>query len=450
MPWVEEEIEHSKFLDTFWWKILRRFKDPEENYWWQNFNEDIDKVEIYKISFERGLLVNRGGRLQPPSTARNGNICVTRHIIMRRWDNEFLGLAQSTGAIRVSSRELPVNQDEWLRWSINFYNNTAAYTTVYAYTMDNYEGYTHFLDEANNPRPVTILSHDSGKGVLLASLDIEHYNENLQFPKMMQSPIVTLRLNEEEGELSTIGGKMIRTNTNWWDDSIIRVKGNITERSMFLTFQTDSAPTWQNNLVTTVPLFFGNIIHSENNSSMIGMFGGTQVPSHFDYDNLQESTSIMQPINRNYVHYPSNGIDSIMVKRSKYGARYQSHFLRWNAPANEMPPTRSETRGDRVNRKYPRSWNYLREGYYQYDFHPSRYSDTLHSSRAYVVHPEDGVLGYIPAIILTPSINMSEGETLQLPHYCIDCQEEYIHPVPEEPVITPWEPPPDSRILSLS
>ncbi|MBJ8206168.1 hypothetical protein JDS91_34025, partial [Bacillus cereus] len=93
----------------------------------------------------------------------------------------------------------------------------------------------------------------------------------------------------------------------------------------------------------------------------------------------------------NYVNHPSNGIDSVMIKKTKYGARYQEHFLRWNVPPNLMPPTREELRlvknaqgtekEEEYARKYPRAWNYLRYGYYQYDFHASRYSNKIHTSR---------------------------------------------------------------------
>lgn len=439
MPWIEEEIQHAKFLDTLWWKILRRYKDPQGNYWWPDFNEHVDKVDLYKISFERGMLVNKGGRFHPSVREATGNVCITRHMIMRRWDNEFLGIAQSTGSIQVSSKEFPEDQQDLMRWFVNLYKDSIDYTTFYAYTMDHYDGYTHFLDESNKPAPVTILNHDYGKGVLLSSLDIEFYHDSLHFKNTMQSPIITLKLYEGGGVFNSVGKFNFRTNTNWWDDSIIRVKGNITEEGMFFVLQADSAPTWQNNSVVTVPFFFGNLINPDIEDNMIGMFGGSQAPFDFDYDSIQDTTAVLQPITRNYVHYPSNGIDSIMVKKTKYGARYQSHYLRWNAPPNEIPPTRFDTRDDGIRRKYPRAWNYLREGYYNYDFHPSRYSDKIHASRAYVIHPEDGVVGYIPNIILTPAIHLSEGEILQLPHYCVKCEEEYVHPVPEEPDLPDWE-----------
>ena len=61
MPWIEEEIEHQYLLDEFWWKILRRFQDTDGNYWWQDFNKDVEKVDLYKIAYNEGLFVIRDG-----------------------------------------------------------------------------------------------------------------------------------------------------------------------------------------------------------------------------------------------------------------------------------------------------------------------------------------------------------------------------------------------------
>src|SRR5690606_14631988 len=137
----------------------------------------------------------------------------------------------------------------------------------------------------------------------------------------------------------------------------------------------DSAPAWEDNNVTIVPFFFGNLVvkgATEPNKTPIAMLGGTQVDKFFDFDNIEIKTETLQPITRNYVNHPSNGIDSVMVKKTKYGARYQEHFLRWNVPPNLMPPTREELRlvkdamgaekEEEFARKYPRAWNYLRFG----------------------------------------------------------------------------------------
>ena len=56
MPWVEETLRHDNFLDDMFDKVFRRFKDKSGNYWWQNFNNQVPKVDLYKITFEKGYL----------------------------------------------------------------------------------------------------------------------------------------------------------------------------------------------------------------------------------------------------------------------------------------------------------------------------------------------------------------------------------------------------------
>ena len=55
------------------------------------------------------------------------------------------------------------------------------------------------------------------------------------------------------------------------------------------------------------------------------------------------------------------------------------------------------------------------------------------------MHPEDGVLGYIPNIVLLPVINVSEGEKLVFPYWCEECNESQYQPeVPKESTKLEW------------
>ncbi|MCY8119619.1 hypothetical protein MOC55_13925 [Bacillus spizizenii] len=459
MPFVEETLRHDSFLDDLFDKVFRRFKDKSGNYWWQDFNKNAAKVDLYKISFEKGLFVKTSKGYTSPELPTEGMLCITRHLIFRRWDNQLLAFAQSTGAVKISTKDLPTNKKDLLKWFVNFYKDFVDYTTVYAYTLDKYEGYTHFIS-GGKATPVTVLGDDSGVGVHKASLDIEYHNKNDYHPDMKQSPIITMKLKGDTGEhVASIGKLNYKTNTNWWADSLIQLRGVFDETSAFFTLKVDSAPMWEDNGVTLVPFFFGNLVTkntTKSNETPIAMLGGTQVGKFFDFDNVEEKTDTLQPITRNYVHHPSNGIDSVMVKKTKYGSRYQEHFLRWNAPPNQMPPTREELRKvkkslgtdqeEEFARKYPRAWNYLRYGYYNYGFHPSRYSEKIHSSRATVMHPEDGVIGYIPNIVLIPLINLMEGDRLKFPHWCGDCDELPYNPQPPtESTQSPWSPQPNDE-----
>lgn len=488
MPYIEENLRHDRFLDDLFDKVFRRFKDKSDNYWWPDFNDKTAKVDLYKITFERGLFVKGGEGYMTPDIPQKGHLCITRHVIMRRWDNQLLGFAQSTGAVKVITDNIPSGKTEMMKWLTNFYKEFVNYTTVYSYTMDSYEGYTHY-EKDGMAAPVTIMMDDSGAGVLKASLDVEFYNEDEYYNDMHQSPVITMKLKGDSGEaVQAIGKLNYQSNTNWWGDSLVQLKGVFDETSAFFTLKVDSAPEWANNMVTLVPFFFGNLIQknaTKRNETPTAILGGTQVGKFFDFDNIELHNEILQPVTRNYVHHPSNGVDSIMIKKTKYGARYQEHFLRWSVPPNLMPPTREEIRlvkqveydaglaGKEKPRevgvqpaypiestdpidpapgvdedklievalKYPRAWNYLRNGYYQYDFHASRYSDKIHTSRASVIHPEDGVVGYIPNIVLLPVINIMEGDRLKFPLWCAECTEPDYNPeVPTIATGAGWNP----------
>ncbi|MBG9612538.1 hypothetical protein [Bacillus cereus] len=453
MPWVEETLRHDNFLDDMFDKVFRRFKDKSGNYWWQNFNNQVPKVDLYKITFEKGLFVKGEEGYLTPFESREGMLCITRHMIMRRWDNEYLAFAQSTGAVKINTKDIPREKEGFLEWISNFYRKSVDYTTVYSYTLDTYAGYTHYVSPSGELAPVTIMSENHGLDIFRDSMDIEYYGEDEYYESMKQSPIITMQLKGDTGDLvASIGKLNYRTNTNWWGDSLIQLKGVFDETSAFFTLKVDSAPSWENNMVTLIPFFFGNLVSkntSSKNETPIAMLGGRQVGEFFDFDSIETKTEILQPITRNYVNHPSNGVDSVMIKKTKYGARYQEHFLRWNVPPNLMPPTREELRlvknaqgtekEEEYARKYPRAWNYLRYGYYQYDFHASRYSNKIHTSRATVMHPEDGVLGYIPNIVLLPVINVSEGEKLVFPYWCEECNESQYQPeVPKESTKLEW------------
>ncbi|MFF2889460.1 PKD domain-containing protein [Paenibacillus sp. NPDC057967] len=139
--------------------------------------------------------------------------------------------------------------------------------------------------------------------------------------------------------------------------------------------------------------------------------------AEFDYDDVGLKQEIVFPILKDYPHYPSNGVDSIMVKRNKYGARYQAHYLSWNVPSNIMPPARQSA--DR--HKHPRAWKNSESDSYKYQFSPSRYSGKAHSSRALVIHPEDGAFGTLRNVILTSPLTIMNGDELKaVRDYCDD------------------------------
>lgn len=146
--------------------------------------------------------------------------------------------------------------------------------------------------------------------------------------------------------------------------------------------QEGTVPNARNSgtLVTRVSNNYFNI----NNASVVALFD-------FDDRDAEIGETIL-PLLKTYPFYPSNGVDSVMVSRSRYGARYQKHYLSWNVPSNGLPPTRMNEQGRKYRRAYEPHENTTD---YKYQFNTSRYSNKVHSSRIFVVHPEEGVRGYL-------------------------------------------------------
>ncbi|MDQ0176224.1 hypothetical protein [Bacillus chungangensis] len=304
-------------------------------------------------------------------------------------------------------------------------------------------------------------------------------------PRAMQSPIVktTLRAEFLEHKDHPIW------HTNWWSDSEVNIKGHVDSTSFFLVLQADNAPAWENNLIPTIPLYFGKVKSMDGKSDNgYALFAGTIPPSKrkdttrwestynaskiyagtttflvADGDNLPAPPALLTiggneivklvekegnlitvereqqgteasssnsrgttiarlstnnrevnnekvvslfdfddpgatvgetifPLLKLYPHHASNGVDSVMVSRSRFGARYQAHYLSWGAPPNQLPPVRMTEEG----KKYPRAYESMENTKnYKYQFNSSRYSNKVHSSRIFVIHPEEGVRGYL-------------------------------------------------------
>lgn len=152
-------------------------------------------------------------------------------------------------------------------------------------------------------------------------------------------------------------------------------------------------------------LFSGTALSKEN----ADIESALNASSKFDYDDVSLKQDVLLPMMKDYAHYPSNGIDSVMVKRTKYGARYQAHYISWVVPPNSMPPSRH----DPDDRKYPRAWNHFMNDSYKFQFNPSRYSGKAHSSPAMLVHPEDGKYGTLRNVILVSPLTIMNGDELK-------------------------------------
>lgn len=248
----------------------------------------------------------------------------------------------------------------------------------------------------------------------------------------MQSPIIQagLRTNLLEQYYSADYGSAVQY-TNWWHDSEITIKGNLTEDSFFFVVQCDNVPAPEGNLVPSIPFYFGKIDALEEGDNPYALFAGS-VPvvdvsgafdiklkaiAEYDYDNTTTRLPNIMPLMKSYPKYPANGLDNVMVSRSKLGARYQSHYLSWNAPANDMPPARTSADG---KRDYSRAWNNAENPIYKYQFNPSRYSQKVHTSKVYIIHPEEGVRGSLKDAIALSAMSFNASKLRVKKAHCPD------------------------------
>ena len=434
MPYVKTTLTNETLLEDFW-SVIRGFTDENGDPWWGNFNDDVDSVDLYKVTVEEGTILqsdSSGNWIEPSYTSGKGKVCVTKHKVMRRYDNEYLGMALSTGtfkinvekAVEIAKSSGSYEPKNLIPWAISKFDELVDYNTVYFYTLDSYYYHTH-KESGSSIESVKVIS-TSSKDLVRTSLDIEYFTEDKFYPKTMQSPIVPIHLVDED--LTTIYNISEENykDTNWWGNSKVQLEGYIDEDSLFFTLLADTAPHWNGNAVPKVPVFFGNIVGYDSDKR-VALFGGTQVSAFFDFDEvIDNKQEVLLPLNKSYPSKPASGTDTVILKEGKNGARYQSHYIRWNAPPNLMQPPRvgEGLKGDSDSRKYPRSYDMAGNDFYNYGFNPSSYSDKVESSRCYVIHPEEGVVGYLPNSIVAPALGVRDNDILEVLYPCRDCEEE--------------------------
>lgn len=137
------------------------------------------------------------------------------------------------------------------------------------------------------------------------------------------------------------------------------------------------------SLKTEVPI-------SENTSS--SDYGTLAAISKYDFDTMKDlKVKPKMPILKTYNEYPSDGVFSVMCSKTRFGARYQRHYLSWGTASNDLPPAKNLD-----GKKYEKAYDQMEKTLnYKYQFNDSRYSNKVHATPIYIVHPEDGVRGQL-------------------------------------------------------
>ncbi|MDQ0166619.1 fibronectin type III domain-containing protein [Bacillus horti] len=387
-----------------------------------------------------------------PESARHNEIfAVAQHYIYQNAKGKMLGLAIAAEFTEFTNHHMGVpfynmmggtteQKNSMITWLVNKFEDNKVNTSLYYYMVEElpeienettllvpYGGSNINDSDPNNPYRPT-----DADTILRMALDCEvvetDYATSSQGslyikradPMIMQSPIVksSLRPNFTED----VSHPFMRT--NWWEDSEISLRGYIDSENIFVVLQADNVPAWENNIIPTVPLYFGNIVPLDKGDEEVALFAGTVPPgtnedqvATYDFDGIVRGGDRIMPILKNYPRHPSNGVDTVMLSRSKFGARYQEYFLSWNAAPNEMPPARQGVNG---RKKYQRAYQNFDTTNYKFQFNPSRYSNKIHTSRIYVVHPEEGVRGHLNHSIGLNSTNFSAGKLRVRKENCPD------------------------------
>lgn len=215
-------------------------------------------------------------------------------------------------------------------------------------------------------------------------------------PRVMQSTIVPVELFNSVTEEDSVDN--VYSALNKWDDSSITVKGRIDGNNIIVMLQSDTSANWSNNKYPIVPLFFGEVEMENGEEDVYCLFGGVTPPTAtYDFSSLTKyagnvKTKLVIPTLKAYPSYPGDGINNAVLSRTRGGARYQAVYLSWGASPNSMPPVKEGTGG----KKYPGAWDFKVKNF---GFNPSRYSNSIHTSHIYIVHPEDGVIGKLRNIV---------------------------------------------------
>jgi hypothetical protein len=305
----------------------------------------------------------------------NPLVCAAKHYIFKSPLGDLFGIAVTSDVFQVNTT------NNLLSLGKSRLESDKRLLNLYLYTVEKF-------DLSDNVDHVIGTNYP----VLRKALDVEYIFTNK--PETYQSPIIPITLRKKDDNEKFFGSD--KKYANWWEDSRVRITGYFDNGMLIFTIKADNAPSWSNYDVPRIPIFFGRFeAFGKDYSDNVALFAGTyNSSSNTDFEPIF-------PIGKNYYPSPGNGISNVIVRKTKYGSRYQAHYLSSNTPPKLMPPNIDD---------YPQ----YNKPAYHYQYNPSKYSDEIHASLAYIVHPEHGVYGFLPNIILTEQLSILDGDILDV------------------------------------
>lgn len=365
--------------------------------------------------------------ISPTSSVQDSTkvkMSVAEHTIFRNAEGLFYGIAKIYNFEELY-RDMPskpyagnaANEALLKEWIASKYQGFGKECAVYFYMLEQLpdvlegEFFGCAVDVSTERGAIDIETEESAYVPMPTGSPVFEYTKFVE--DRQQSPFVKSTLRNPNLADTDVA-------TNWWPDSLVRVKGFVDASTLFIIMQADSTPAFMNNVVPSVPIYWGKFDSFKegdvgNHALWAGTAfdTGTEAASHaFDQKSSTpyRNTADFLPIQKTYPNYPGNGVDNIIVKRSELGSRYQAYYLSWNTAPQNMPPDRVGKDGG----QYPLSWTTQDNDEYKYKFNPSMYSQKIHTSRAYLIHPDEGVRGYLPKMVILSPMGLVNEDKLKV------------------------------------
>ncbi|QWH66237.1 hypothetical protein EXW41_10655 [Bacillus wiedmannii] len=352
-----------------------------------------------------------------------------KHVVLQNSDGGMYGIVQTWAWENKTKLDIDLSTDKGKTELQSYLENNPRYkdrSCMYLYMIeqlpnyqdnsliamgaqDGYESRSIMDVELAEVKEIVTQNRNPNTGTLY---DVYTY-EYSDSPQLMMSPWVKCTFRNPRLQ-------NVNVDTNWWPDSLVRITGQVDKDRAVLLIQADRTPAFENNVVPVVPVYMGRLeSYAADDTIADALWAGSaydegdESSSHtFDFENPKpfRDVSKYMPRTKTYPKSPGNGIDNVIIKRSRFGARYQAHYIAWNVPSNMMPPDRKGKNGG----QYPSAWQSHDNDEYKYQFNPSLYSGRVHTSRAYIVHPDEGVRGYMPYIVLLSPLGLLDGDKLKV------------------------------------
>ncbi|MEM5623006.1 hypothetical protein AAHB56_24060 [Bacillus thuringiensis] len=282
-----------------------------------------------------------------------------KHVVLQNADGGMYGIVQTWAWENKTKLDIDLSTDKGKTELQSYLENNPGY-------KDRSCMYLYMIEQLPNYKDNSLITMGAQDGYETKSImDVElaevteiknenrnpntgeiYYTYSYEYsdsPQLMMSPWVKCTFRNPRLQ-------NVNVDTNWWPDSLVRITGQVDKDRAVLLIQADRTPAFENNVVPVIPVYMGRLeSYAADDTIADALWAGSaydegdESSSHtFDFENPKpfRDVSKYMPRTKTYPKSPGNGIDNVIIKRSRFGARYQAHYIAWNVPSNMMPPDR--------------------------------------------------------------------------------------------------------------